>query len=83
MKMEHKAAISHEAFIQLIQIAQENKEIRRKLMEILVLDEFNKSSALNTFIEEMRQQSAPTEFITAVACLLDNKIAEKAWELLK
>jgi len=80
--MENKTVLSHEAFLRLMQIARENEEIRKKLINILVLDEFNKSSALNTFIEEMRQQNAPVEFITAIACLLDPKVAEKALELL-
>ena len=73
---------SHEAFIKLIQVAQENDEIKKKLLDILILDEFNRNSALNTLIEEMLLKSAPAEFVTSIACLLDNKIAEKALEIL-
>jgi hypothetical protein len=72
-----------EPFVTLIQLAQEDPEIKDTLMAILSKDEFNRTSILNTYIEEMRLKGAPTSFISAIACLLDNGVAQKAYAVLQ
>ena len=42
---------AEEAFVTLIRAAQENSEIRTQIVNLLSLDEFNRKSALNTFLE--------------------------------
>jgi hypothetical protein len=72
-----------DTFVRLIQIATENKEIREQILAILSLDAFNRKSALNTFIQNMRLKGAPGEFISAIATFLDDAVAEKALSILK
>jgi hypothetical protein len=71
-----------ETFVRLIQIATEDQEIREQLLRILSLDSFNRKSALNTYIQNMRLKGAPGEFISAIATFLDDGVAEKALSLL-
>ena len=69
-------------FVRLIQIASEDPEIREQILYILSLDAFNRKSALNTFIHNMRLKGAPSEFVSAIACFLDDGVAEKALSIL-
>ena len=78
-----KFAGQNDPFITLIRVVQENTEIRERLFTILTLDKFNRESILNSYLEEMRLKQAPAEFISAIACLLDYDIAQKALEILQ
>ena len=77
-----RSAGDDEAFVSLIQVAIEDPEIREQILRILSLDAFNRKSALNTFIQEMRFKGAPHEFVSAIACFLDDGVAEKALSIL-
>ena len=72
----------NEDFITLIRVAQEDSEIKSQLSSILALDAFNRKSALNTFLEELRLRQAPKEFISAIATLLDEEVAEQVLKIL-
>ncbi len=72
----------NEDFITLIRVAQEDSEIKSQLSSILALDAFNRKSALNTFLEELRFSQAPKEFISAMATLLDEVVAEQVLKIL-
>ena len=72
-----------EPFVTLIQVAQESPDIRNTMLAILQEDEFHRTSMLNTLMDEMRYKGAPDALITAMASLLDHRVAQKAYELLK
>lgn len=85
MKLFSKKPMSagdDDTFIRLIQIARQDPEIRRKILGILQMDSFNRKSALNTFIQQMQIKGAPRDFVSAVACFLDDQVAEKALAFL-
>ncbi len=82
-KKQPRPAADNETFVRLIQVARENPAIRNRLKTILSLETFHRKSALNTFIEEMRLKGAPQEFVSAIACFLDNVVANKALRILK
>ncbi len=63
-------------------MAQESPDIRNTLLAILQEDEFHRTSMINTLMEEMRYKGAPDALITAIASLLDHRVAQKASELL-
>ena len=71
-----------ETFVRLIQVAKEDPEIKEQLLSILSLDEFHRKSALHSFLEQMRLMQAPEKLRSAIACFLDDRIAEKGLELL-
>jgi hypothetical protein len=71
-----------EPFVTLIRVAQENPDVRSRLLGILSLDTFNRKSALNTLMEDMRLRGAPKALIEAMAGLLDERVAKKTFEML-
>jgi hypothetical protein len=81
-KKEQAPGVS-DTFVRLIEIAQEDLEIKQQILSILSLDSFNRKSALNTYIQNMKLKGAPGDFISAVATFLDDEVAEKALSLLK
>jgi hypothetical protein len=81
-KRSERTAVE-EPFITLIQVAKESPDIRNTLLSILQKEEFHRSSMINTLMEEMRYKGAPDALITAMASLLDRRVAQKAHELLK
>ena len=83
VKKRSEQTTIEEPFITLIQVAKESSDIRNTLVGILQKDEFHRVSMINTLMEEMRYKGAPDAFITAMASLLDHRVAEKALELLK
>ena len=72
-----------EPFVTLIQVGKETPDIRDTLLSILRKDEFHRSSMINTLMEEMRYKGAPDVLIAAISSLLDDRVAQKALELLK
>ena len=71
-----------EVFIALIRVAREDPAIGDRLRGILGLDDFQRSSLLNTWIEEAKLRGAPREFTRALAHLRDAAIARRALEAL-
>ena len=83
MKKRSEQTPIEEPFITLIQVAKETPDIKNILLSILREDEFHRSSMINTLMEEMRYKDAPDALITAMASLLDHRVARKALALLK
>ncbi|TAN41806.1 MAG: hypothetical protein EPN22_14165 [Nitrospirae bacterium] len=73
----------NDTFVTLIRVAQEDDGVRKTLMTILSLPPFHRKSMLNTMINEMKMKSSPADFVAAIACLLDDEIAERAIGVLK
>ncbi len=81
-EMADKSVAEHEAFVSLIRTAQQDPAIRSRLRAILDQPPFHLKSLLNTMVAEMQLQSAPADFVRAIACLLNDDVAQKARELL-
>ena len=82
LKEKIKTHETDEPFVTFMQVAKEDPEIKQAMIGILSQDEFNRTSILNTYIEEMRYKGAPESFISALAYLLDKDVAQKAHEML-
>ena len=72
-----------ENFIALVQVLKEDYKIRSKIEPILSLDKFNRKSALNTWLEQLKFQQAPEKFIVLISCLIEDDIAEKLLQVIK
>ncbi len=73
---------SNDAFIALIRVAQDEPNIRSQLEVILKLNQHDRKPLLATFCDQMTLQQKPQDFITAVTCLNDDKIAAQILKLL-
>lgn len=70
-------------FVNLMLVAREDPEVRETLAVILGQPSLHRKSLLNSLIERMRAQGAPSDFVLAVDALLDDAVAEKASELIR
>jgi hypothetical protein len=77
-----RSVAEDEAFVTLIRFAQEAADVRNQLLSLLSLDGFNRESALNTLVDDLRLKKAPKELVSAIASLLDDDVAEKTLEIL-
>ena len=82
-KDNNHSIANDENFIALVQVLKEDSKIRSKIGPILSLDKFNRKSALNTWLEQLKFQQAPEKFVTLLSCLLDDDIAEKLLHVIK
>ena len=72
-----KSVSNNEMFVTLIRVAREDEDIKNRLVRILSLDSFNRTSTLNTFIDELRLKNAPPIITEAISYLLDDTLAAK------
>jgi len=77
-----RSVAEDEAFVTLIRFAQEDADVRNQLLSLLSLDRFNRESALNTLVDDLRLKKAPKELVSAIASLLDDDVADKTLEIL-
>lgn len=66
-----------------MRVAREDADVRHQLLIILSQTAFNRTSMLNTLIDEMRLNRAPSEITTALACLLNHEVAHRALQMLE
>ena len=46
------------------------------------MDDFNRKSFLNTWIDDLKLRNAPKVLINGLSCLTDDMVAEKTLEIL-
>ncbi|XOV81032.1 MAG: hypothetical protein ACFHVJ_08785 [Aestuariibacter sp.] len=68
----------NETFIYLIRAAEEEKSVRETLLKILTLAPRSRKAAITKLIADLKFQKAPSDFIEAIAYLLDDQIADSA-----
>jgi hypothetical protein len=69
-------------FIEVLRAACDNDEIYRTLERLLSLPDGQRRAVIAGLVERMRVQGAPADFIAAMACLHDDAVAEKAFEVI-
>lgn len=82
IKKTNKFIVDNETFIDIMRVAQEDNDIRKKLSFILKLDSFNRQSLLNTWLNDLRLQGAPRKLREALSAFLDDDVAGKALEVI-
>jgi len=69
-------------FIALVRVAEEKPAVRKKLLGILSHPPVRRGAVLRFYIEGMHRKGAPENFVSAVACLLEDAVADRALALL-
>ena len=72
-----------DTFINLILVACEDKEIKSQFLTILGLPWNTRHAILGGFIEQMKQQDAPADFVAAIELLKKDEVAGQVLEMLK
>ena len=71
-----------DGFITMLRVACEDPSINARLEKILSLPDERRQALVHTLVSDMLIAKAPKEFVEAIACLMDDAVAEKAYELI-
>ena len=71
-----------DSFITMLLVACEDREINDRLAKLLSLPDSKRQAVLHAWVSDLLIARAPQDFTAAIACLLDDKVAEKAYEVI-
>jgi hypothetical protein len=71
-----------DAFINMLLTACEDKNVHGTLDKLLSLPDGQRQATVHAWVSDLLIGEAPQDFIQAVACLLDDRVAEKAYEVI-
>ncbi len=66
----------------MIRVACEDETVYGKLERILSMPDEERRASIHSWSTTCRSREAPRDFIQAIACLLDDRVAEKAYEVV-
>ncbi len=71
-----------DSFITLLRTTCDDRSMNTRLQDLLSLPDEKRKAIVHTWVSDMMIQGAPHDFITAIACLADDAVAEKAYEVI-
>jgi hypothetical protein len=71
-----------ESFITMLRTACEDRKVNARLEKLLSLPDDRRKAVVHAWVSDLLIADAPREFIQAIACLLDDQVAEKAYEVI-
>ena len=77
-----KTVGEHETFINLLRVACDDQNVNDTLEKLLSLPDDRRKAMLHSWVSELVINNAPKDFVHAIACLLDDRVAEKAYEVI-
>lgn len=78
-----KTVGDNDSFVTLMLVAQEYPEIRNTLVALLVQPSSRRKYELQKLIASIRAQGAAADFVLAMTALLDDQVADDAYELIR
>jgi hypothetical protein len=71
-----------EGFVTMLRAACDDAMVHERLERLLSLPDEERRALTHTWVSDMIIAQAPRELIEAVACLMDDAVAEKAYEAI-
>lgn len=71
-----------ESFITLLRSACSDDDVYARLERLLSLPDDKRRALVQKWVADLVVQRAPPDFVRAIACLLDDQVAEKAYEVI-
>ena len=71
-----------DSFIDLLRAACDDQTMNARLEKLLALPDDKRQALVQKWVSDMAIANAPADFIKAVACLADTRVAEKAYEVI-
>lgn len=69
-------------FITMLAAACDDPEVNQRLEQILSMPDENRQGLVHAWVTDLLVAEAPRDFVQAIACLMDDRIAEKAYEVI-
>jgi hypothetical protein len=71
-----------EGFITLLRAACDNATMSASLEKLLAMPDEKRRALVHSWVSELLTQDVPRNFVEAIACLHDDAVAEKAYEVI-
>jgi hypothetical protein len=71
-----------DGFVTMLAAACENDEVYGRLERLLSMPDKKRQAVLHAWVKDLLIAEAPRDFIEAITCLLDDGVAEKAYEAI-
>jgi hypothetical protein len=71
-----------EGFVSLLMAACNDPKINATLQRLLSMPDEKRRNLVHAWVTDLLIEQAPRDFVQAVACLSDDAIAEKAYEVI-
>lgn len=71
-----------EGFVDLLKAACEDQQINTTLERLLAMPDAQRQGVVHAWVTDLLIAEAPRDFVQAVACLIDDAVAEKAYEVI-
>jgi hypothetical protein len=71
-----------EGFVGLLKAACADEKINTTLQRLLAMPDAQRQGVVHAWVTDLMIAEAPRDFIEAVACLIDDAVAEKAYEVI-
>ena len=82
MKGEQRTVSEVSGFIDMLHAACDDPYMNETLERLLSLTDKKRKNVILLLIEDMQQKGAPDSLIEAISCLVDDAVAEKAYEVI-
>ena len=71
-----------EGFVSLLAAACNDAKINSTLERLLAMPDEKRQGLVHAWVTDLIIDEAPTDLVQAVACLMDDAVAEKAYEII-
>ena len=71
-----------ETFVTMLKVACEDDTVNRQLQRVLSMPDNKRQAVIHSWVSDLLIAEAPQDFIQAIACLLDDAVAEEAYEVI-
>ena len=69
-------------FVRLVQLVNTDEDFRAMIMKVIALDSFNRSSMVNSIIDQQRLRGASPEHLQVLKYLTDDTVCQKIKALI-
>lgn len=77
-----KSVAEIDMFIPMLLAACQDRTVHQRLEKLLSMPDRTRQATVHAWVSDLLIARAPRDFIAAIACLLDDRIAEKAYEAI-
>ena len=71
-----------EGFVNLLRAACDDSTVNTTLERLLSMPDERRKGLVHTWVSDLLINGAPQNFVQAIACLMDDAVAEKAYEVI-
>lgn len=71
-----------DTFVTMLRAACDDEIVYGRLERVLSMADEERRAVIRSWVNDMLIAEAPRDFIQAIACLLDDQVAEKAYEVI-